>query len=131
MRERGGKVKTHVVPLHGTVRMVDHAGGFGFVETAQGEVYFHRNSVIEAEFDAIEPGSKVRLEVAERESADWALPGHHGAPHRQAPPAGSDLLICCCTQERATFGWVARAPRLSRHAGFPPRPLFSDCATQW
>jgi cold shock CspA family protein len=70
VRERGGKVKTHVVPLHGTVRMVDHAGGLGFVETAQGEVYFNRNSVIEAEFDAIEPGSKVRLEVAERESAD-------------------------------------------------------------
>jgi ribosomal subunit interface protein len=70
MRERGGKVKTHVVPLHGTVRMVDHAGGFGFVETAQGEVYFHRNSVVEGAFDLIEPGSEVRLEIAARESAD-------------------------------------------------------------
>jgi cold shock CspA family protein len=36
----------------------------------EGEVYFHRNSVIEVEFDAIEPGSKVRLEVTERESDD-------------------------------------------------------------
>ena len=36
----------------------------------EGEVYFHRNSVIEVEFDAIEPGSKVRLEVAEREGDD-------------------------------------------------------------
>ena len=70
VRERGGKVKTHVVPLHGTVRMVDHAGGFGFVETAQGEVYFHRNSVVEGAFDLIEPGSEVRLEIAARESAD-------------------------------------------------------------
>ena len=42
----------HVVPLHGTVRVVDHQRGFGFVETVEGEVYFHRNSVIEAEFDA-------------------------------------------------------------------------------
>ena len=41
-----------MVPLHGTVRMVDHEGGFGFVETVEGEVYFHRNSVIEVEFDA-------------------------------------------------------------------------------
>ena len=68
-RRRGGKVKTHAAPLHGTVRMVDREAGFGFVETAQGEVYFHRNSVID-EFDAIEPGHEVRLEVAERESAE-------------------------------------------------------------
>ena len=70
VRKRGRKVKAHVVPLHGTVRMVDREGGFGFVETAEGEVYFHRNSVVEGDFGAIEPGSQVRLEVAERESAD-------------------------------------------------------------
>jgi ribosomal subunit interface protein len=70
VRKRGRKVKAHEVPLHGTVRMVDREGGFGFVETAEGEVYFHRNSVVEGDFGAIEPGSQVRLEVAERESAD-------------------------------------------------------------
>jgi ribosomal subunit interface protein len=70
VRERGGKVKAHEVPLHGTVRMVDHEGGFGFIETAEGEVYFHRNSVVEGGFVALEPGSKVRLEVAERESKE-------------------------------------------------------------
>jgi cold shock CspA family protein len=70
VRERGGKVKAHAVPLHGTVRMVDRKGGFGFIETAEGEVYFHRNSVVEGAFDAIEPGSEVRLEVAERESQE-------------------------------------------------------------
>ena len=70
VRRHGGKVKAHEVPLHGTVRMVDQDGGFGFVETAQGEVYFHRNSVAEGGFAALEPGSEVRLEIAERESAD-------------------------------------------------------------
>jgi ribosomal subunit interface protein len=70
VRERGGKVKAHEMPLHGTVRMVDREGGFGFAETAEGEVYFHRNSVVGGEFEAIEPGSRVRLEVAERESAE-------------------------------------------------------------
>jgi cold shock CspA family protein len=68
VHERGGSVKMHEVPLHGTVRMVDRGGGFGFVETAQGDVYFHRNSVVDGEFPDIEPGTRVRLEVAERES---------------------------------------------------------------
>jgi cold shock CspA family protein/ribosome-associated translation inhibitor RaiA len=70
VRERGGKVKAHEAPLYGTVRLVDHEGGFGFVETADGDVYFHRNSVVQGEFDAIEPGAEVRLEVAERESGE-------------------------------------------------------------
>jgi cold shock CspA family protein len=68
VRERRGKIKVHVVPLHGTVRMIDRAAGFGFVETAEGEVYFHRNILVDAEFEDLEPGSPVRLEVAERES---------------------------------------------------------------
>ena len=70
VRRHGGKVKAHEVPLHGTVRMVDQDGGFGFVETAEGEVYFHRNSVVEGGFAALEPGSEVRLELAERESGE-------------------------------------------------------------
>jgi ribosomal subunit interface protein len=89
VRERGGKVKVHEVPLHGTVRMVDREGGFGFVETAEGEVYFHRNSVVEGEFADIEPGRRVRLEVAERESEQgWQattvrLIGKHHLPQRE------------------------------------------------
>ena len=87
VRERRGKVKLHEVPLHGSVRMVDHAGGFGFIETAQGEVYFHRNSVVEGDFAQLEPGAEVRLEVAERESEEgWQATTvrptgrHHGGP---------------------------------------------------
>jgi cold shock CspA family protein len=90
VRERGGKVKAHEVPLHGTVRMVDREGGFGFIETAQGEVYFHRNSVVEGAFAAIEPGSRVRLEVAERESAEgWQATTVRviGKHHLQEKPA--------------------------------------------
>jgi ribosomal subunit interface protein len=70
VREHGARVKAHAVPLQGTIRMVDRDGGFGFIETAQGEVYFHRNSVVEGGFDALEPGDTVRLQVAERESAE-------------------------------------------------------------
>jgi cold shock CspA family protein len=77
------------VPLHGTVRMVDREGGFGFIETSAGEVYFHRNSVAGGAFDAIEPGSEVRLAVAERESAEgWQattvrLVGKHHLPPQE------------------------------------------------
>jgi ribosomal subunit interface protein len=89
VRERRGKVKAHEAPLHGTVRLVDHEGGFGFVDTAEGEVYFHRNSVV-GEFDAIEPGSEVRLEIAERESdAGWQATTVRpvGKRHPQEKPA--------------------------------------------
>jgi ribosomal subunit interface protein len=84
VRTRRGKVKAHQVPLYGTIRMVDHDGGFGFAETAQGEVYFHRNSVVGDKFNVVGPGDKVRLEVAERESEQgWQattvrlVGGHH------------------------------------------------------
>ena len=89
VRERGGGIKAHEVPLHGTVRMVDREGGFGFIETAAGEVYFHRHSVVDGEFDAIEPGSEVRLTIAERESAQgWQattvrLVGKHTLPPQE------------------------------------------------
>jgi ribosomal subunit interface protein len=89
VRERGGRMKAHEVPQHGTVRMVDREGGFGFIETAAGEVYFHRNSVAGGAFDAIEPGSEVRLAVAERESAEgWQattvrLVGKHHLPPQE------------------------------------------------
>lgn len=89
-REQRGKVKRHAAPLHGTVRMIDLEGGFGFVETGQGEVYFHRNSVVEGAFERIEPGAEVRLEVAERESGEgWQATSVHpvGKHHQQEPPA--------------------------------------------
>jgi ribosomal subunit interface protein len=89
VREQRGKVKMHEVPLHGTVRMIDREGGFGFVDTPEGEVYFHRNSVVEGGFDALDPGHEVRLEVAERESGEgWQattvrlIGKHHPQPEQ-------------------------------------------------
>ena len=63
-------MKIHPVPAHGTVRMVDRDGGFGFVDTAEGQVYFHRNSVVGGRFGDLQAGAEVRLEVAERESGE-------------------------------------------------------------
>lgn len=67
-RERRGKVKTHEVPPHGRVRMLDPSGEFGFIGTADGhDIYFHRNSVANGGFDQLEVGSEVRFVIAEGE----------------------------------------------------------------
>ena len=58
-RQRGD-VKTHEPPLHGRVVRLDVAGEYGFIEAADGhEVYFHRNSVLDREFDSLEVGTEV------------------------------------------------------------------------
>ncbi len=62
-----GDVKTHDGPPQGVVSRLfkDH----GFVETVDGrDIYFHRNAVVDADFDALEKGCAVELSVMEGES---------------------------------------------------------------
>jgi ribosomal subunit interface protein len=67
-RKVRGETKMHELPLHG--RVVRLFPDYGFVETSNGlEVYFHRNSVVNNGFDALEAGTEVRLVLAENESA--------------------------------------------------------------
>ncbi len=70
VRKFRGAVKAHEVPLHGkVVRLFPHEG-YGFIETTdQSEIYFHKNSVTDSGFDALEAGVEVRLVLAEDESA--------------------------------------------------------------
>jgi ribosomal subunit interface protein len=71
VRKLGGRVKTHDVPLHGSVVRIFPEEGFGFIAASDGrEVYFHRNSVLRDGFDALAVGTEVRLVVAEGESAE-------------------------------------------------------------
>ena len=61
---RRGEVKVHAAPPHGRVARVFPERDFGFIEGADGqEVYFHRNSVLNGKFDALEPGAEVRYSV--------------------------------------------------------------------
>ena len=63
-----GEVKTHEVPLHGTIRRM--LPDYGFIATSDGrEIYFHRNSVVGGGFDALQPGQAVRLSIVHGESA--------------------------------------------------------------
>lgn len=66
--ERGqGRTKTHEVPPHGRIgRMFpDH----GFIVDSEGaEIYFHANSVVDADFESLQEGDAVRFTAAEDES---------------------------------------------------------------
>lgn len=70
-RKVRGDVKTHEEPLTGSVLRLFPDEDYGFVQTSDGrEVYFHRHSVVEGNFDDLEPGSQVRLVLAYGESAE-------------------------------------------------------------
>jgi len=63
MRDRRrGEVKTHGAPPHGRIVRIfpDH----GFIATADGEVYFHRNAVTDGAFAHIDVGDEVRFALA-------------------------------------------------------------------
>jgi ribosomal subunit interface protein len=64
---RRGEVKAHGAPPHGhVVRLFpDH----GFIATADGEIYFHRNAVAEGGFGQLEVGDEVRFALAPDDGA--------------------------------------------------------------
>ena len=80
-RRRRGDVKAHEVPPHG--RIVDLYPEHGRIETADGRiVYFHRNSVLDADFDKLAIGTEVRFveEAGERgpqASTVYVVGKHH------------------------------------------------------
>lgn len=66
-RKLRGDVKAHDAPLQGTVLrlFID----YGFVATTDGrEIYFHRNSLVDIDFDDLDEGDAVELVVMDGES---------------------------------------------------------------
>jgi cold shock CspA family protein len=62
VRRRRGDVKAHETPSHGRVVRLFPESGYGFLETPEGrEVYFHRNSVVDANFEDLTAGTEVRF----------------------------------------------------------------------
>ena len=61
-RELRGEVKSHQEPPRGRIVELMPAEDFGRIETPDGRlVYFHRNSVLGAEFDKLDPGDEVQF----------------------------------------------------------------------
>lgn len=69
-RQRSGEVKTHEGKPQGQITRLFPEQGYGFVTVSEGvEVYFHRNAVIEGDFDDLSIGDTVELTIAYGESA--------------------------------------------------------------
>ena len=69
-QQHSGRPEETVGPLQGRVAEIDHARDFGHIDAADGRsVYFHRNAVVGADFDAIKPGDPVELVVDRGEDA--------------------------------------------------------------
>ncbi|HHO68640.1 MAG TPA: HPF/RaiA family ribosome-associated protein [Gammaproteobacteria bacterium] len=62
VRRRRGHVKHHEPPPQGRIVELHPEGDFGRIETPDGRlIYFHRNSVIDADFDKLDVGVPVRF----------------------------------------------------------------------
>ncbi|QBR70847.1 30S ribosomal protein S30 [Beijerinckiaceae bacterium] len=82
VREMRGQVKLHKEESYGRVTKFVAGEGYGFIQTADGgEVYFHRNSVLDNAFDHLTIGSEVRFveEIGEKgpQASTVRLVGKH------------------------------------------------------
>ena len=61
-RKRRRKVKSHEPVAHGRVYMLEPERDFGRLETPDGDdIYFHRNSLVNADFDSLRIGTELRF----------------------------------------------------------------------
>jgi cold shock CspA family protein/ribosome-associated translation inhibitor RaiA len=82
---RRGDVKHHEPPNHGTIVALDKRANFGRIGTADGrEIYFHRNSVLNAKFDALEVGAEVRFDEEAGDKGPQASTVHVVGKHHVA-----------------------------------------------
>ncbi|MDH4108734.1 MAG: HPF/RaiA family ribosome-associated protein [Gammaproteobacteria bacterium] len=81
-----GKVKTHEVPPHGEVFLLDPEHDYGKLLTPDGrEIYFHRNSVVDGSFDELAVGTPLRFveelgEKGPQASSVYLIGKHHPTP---------------------------------------------------
>jgi cold shock CspA family protein len=63
-RRRRRQVKAHEAPPHGRIVEMHPDEDYGKIESPDGRlIYFHRNSVVDADFDRLEVGAEVRFDV--------------------------------------------------------------------
>lgn len=76
-RKRRGKVKAHEPPPHGRIAALYPEMDYGTLQTPDGrEIYFHRNSVVDADFDRLEEGMEVRFSEEAGEEGPQASTVH-------------------------------------------------------
>ena len=63
VRRHQGKVKSHDIPPHGRIIALYPAEDYGRIETPEGwDIVFHRDSLLNADFDTLKTGDEVRFE---------------------------------------------------------------------
>ena len=69
-QKMSGEVKHHDGMLQGRIAQIDHAADFGQINTTDNRlIYFHRNAVVDGDFDALKLRDPVELVVNIRDSA--------------------------------------------------------------
>ncbi|HEY5666217.1 MAG TPA: HPF/RaiA family ribosome-associated protein [Gammaproteobacteria bacterium] len=63
IRQSRGEIKVHEAPPHGTVSELHPAEDYGRIATPDGRlIYFHRNSLLDGNFDDLTIGTEVRFD---------------------------------------------------------------------
>ncbi|WP_133718741.1 HPF/RaiA family ribosome-associated protein [Methylocaldum gracile] len=75
-------IKAHEVMPHGSIAQINPEGDYGMIETPDGRlIYFHRNSVVQGDFDKLGIGDTVRFveEMGEQgpQASSVAVEGKH------------------------------------------------------
>jgi cold shock CspA family protein/ribosome-associated translation inhibitor RaiA len=72
-----GRPKHHEAPPHGRIARLFPEQGYGFIEDAEGqEIYFHRNALVDGDFDLLRPGVEVRFAESQGEKGPQASTVH-------------------------------------------------------
>ena len=85
-RKRQGRVKAHAQSAHGHVSVLEPEQDYGRLETPDGrDIYFHRNSLVNAEFDDLAIGTELRFveelgEEGPQASSVFVIGKHHLVP---------------------------------------------------
>lgn len=81
-RARRGDVKHHEPPPHGRISELHPEEHYGRIAGSGGlDIYFHRNSLVDAEFDDLQVGDEVRFAVEEGERGPQASSVHRIGKH--------------------------------------------------
>ena len=82
VRKRRGKVKTHEPVPHGRIKELFPDQDYGLIEAFDGrEIYFHRNSVIDEDFDKLSAGDRVHFNEEMGEKGPQASTVHIEGKH--------------------------------------------------
>jgi ribosomal subunit interface protein len=82
VRQVRGREKAHETPAHGRIRALVPMEDYGIILASDGrEIYFHRNSVLGADFDKLGVGDEVRFAEEQGEQGPQASTVHPVGKH--------------------------------------------------